>query len=178
MRCGLGDPTAPALRAPLRCSLHAGSAQTRFAQTCATLFPPEAALLSGAEGIARPAPHAGLRGVRAIPTSPTSMQPQRLSGGGRYALGRPLRHRRAAQRQADKGPRVFERNAVERVCADPACREQRRAAAKRPVTSAGPGHTAHRRGQVGVASALETSRRFEHPQARHAVRDGRSPLRR
>src|SRR5437868_11121181 len=68
-RYGPGDPTAPALRAPFRCSLQAGSAQTRFAQTRAALFPPEAALLSGAEGIARPAPHAGLRGVQR-PTAP------------------------------------------------------------------------------------------------------------
>ena len=145
-RYGPSDPTAPALRAALRCSLQAGSARNSLRSNTRGPYPPEAALLSGAEGIARPAPHAGLRGVRAIPTSPTPMQPQRLSGGGRYALGRPLRHRRAAQRQADKGPRVFERSAAQRVCADPACREQHRAAAKRPVTSAGPGHTAcHRR---------------------------------
>ena len=46
------------------------------------------------------------------------------------------------------------------------------------ASTAGPGHTARHRRYCGVASALETSLRFEHPQARHAVRDGRSPLRR
>ena len=37
-RCAWGRPTSPALRASLRCSRQAGSAQTRFAQTCAALI--------------------------------------------------------------------------------------------------------------------------------------------
>ncbi|TAJ66573.1 MAG: hypothetical protein EPO53_05790 [Variovorax sp.] len=48
--------------AALRCSRFAGSRRTRFAQTAASPDPRNAALLGGAEGIARPAPHAGLRG--------------------------------------------------------------------------------------------------------------------
>ena len=54
-RYGPVDPATPALRAALQCSLQAGSAQTRFAQTRAALFPPEAARFGGVEG--SPNPH-------------------------------------------------------------------------------------------------------------------------
>jgi hypothetical protein len=101
-RCGPSDPTAPALRASLRCSLQAGSAQTRFAQTRAALYPPEAALLSGAQGIARPAPPAGL-GVAQSLRSPARDAQRSRPRWWAVGLWAAVRLRRAPQRKADQG---------------------------------------------------------------------------
>ena len=69
------------------------------------------------------------------------MQPQCVHVGGWYALGRPLRHRRAAQRQADQGRVLSERSEFTRT--PPAASSAGQP--ERPVTSAGTAHTAPRR---------------------------------
>ena len=153
MRHGAVGSTMPALRAALRCSRFAGSRRTRFAQTAASPDPRNAALLGGTEGPPAPRrmPGAG-RDVEAACPHPgplpgreggsRGMHYRSDRGDGGCALGRPLRHRRAAQRRADQGSPLSERSEFGR---DPARREQRREAAKRPVTSAAQGHSPRRR---------------------------------
>ena len=64
--------------------------------------PRKAALLSDAQGIARPAPPAGL-GVAQSLRSPERNRHDRVHVGGWYVFGRLLRLRRAPQGQADEG---------------------------------------------------------------------------
>ena len=86
----------------LRCSLFAGSAQTRFAQTCAALIREKLRSSAHTEGSG-----SGLRFARPptnsqpSPTHPTSTR------HGAY-LFNPLCACRGAQLQAEKGPRMFE----------------------------------------------------------------------
>ena len=89
MRCGPVDPTAAAPSGlPCGARLSRGLAQTRFAQTVASPDPRKAALLGAAEGIARPAPHAGLgcvRGLRA-PRRADAPRPSPGRGGSKTSL--------------------------------------------------------------------------------------------
>ena len=137
MRCGAVAPTMPALRAPFRCSPSAGSRPNSLRSNKGEPLSAESCAPQRHRGGARPAPHTGLER--------RWNHPERAHGVGAHAPGGPLRHRRAAERQADQGSQLFERNEVERVLRDPACREQRRGAAKRPVTSARRGHGPQRR---------------------------------
>jgi hypothetical protein len=154
MRCGLCDPAAPALRASLQCSPQAGSARNSLRSNTRGPCPPEAARFGGAEGSHSPHRIPGSMVERAMrasrtPTaralvtsiaadnSPPTYQRRRAVCPGPAVEAPPSS---AAVRGS--GLRVFERSEFR---ADPAYREQRRAAAKRPVTSAGPGHTARLR---------------------------------
>ena len=78
MRRGLVDPTAPALRAPLRCSRFAGSAQTRFAQTCAALIRERLRCSAAQRGRPARSAYQAQGGVqRAVSTSNGSIAAQR-----------------------------------------------------------------------------------------------------
>ena len=146
-RYGPADPAAPAAsRLPCGARALRGLAELatlHFAQTAASPDPQNAALLGGAEGIGQPVPRTGLGGGAKVAPSGCSprMQPLPVHVGGRYALGRPLRHRRAAQRQADQGRVLFERSEFTRTPPDASSAGQ----PEGPVTSAGTAHTARRR---------------------------------
>ena len=94
----------------LRCSLFAGSAQTRFAQTCAALIREKLRSSAHTEGSG-----SGLRFARPAntdqqpkPNTPTSTR------HGAY-LFNPLCACRGAQLQAEEGPRMFERSEFART---------------------------------------------------------------
>jgi len=120
-----GEPTTGPLRGSLRCSVRPGCAQTRFAQTCAPLFPGAPALLSpvGRQG----------GGGYGLPFS----QPLWLEGKSAPAF---RRHALASS----AGPGGMRAAHVRRprsgqVCADPARTEQRSVpAAKRRDSAFGP----------------------------------------
>ena len=107
--------------ASLRCSRFAGSRRTRFAQTAASPDPRNAALLGGTEGPPTPRRVPGAcRDVDAVCPHPGPLpggeggrQGVRHCcdhGDGGCPFGRPLRHRRAAQRRADQGSQLSERS--------------------------------------------------------------------
>jgi len=137
MRHGAGAPTMPAAsRLPCGAHVSRGLAELASLKQLRALI--RETLRSSAAQRGRP-PRTAHR------ASEWRNHPERIHGVGAHAPGGPLRHRRAAERRADQGSQLFERNAVERVLRDPACREQRRGAAKRPVTSARRGHGPQRR---------------------------------
>jgi len=138
------DPFA-ALRGNLRCSRFAGSRRTRFAQTAASPYPRNAALLGAARGggsghrCARPSKPFGSSLCSASvkdpgPThahSPHKDAPRRVDPD-------PLWLCRGAQEKAGSGPQLSERNEVERVLRTPAFSEHRRLpVAKRRDTDSG-----------------------------------------
>ena len=157
-RCGLGGPSAPALRASLRYSLRAGSAQTCFAQTRAALVRPAFRSSAEQQGF-RPtrtayrAPSLIRRAVHFSTVSGDNTAPlcsrclvHRMHNdcthvGGWFALGRQSSLRRAPQREADQGRTCLSRR---RVCADPAFREEHREV-RRTGGSAAPRQTIRRR---------------------------------
>jgi hypothetical protein len=154
--------------AALRCSRHRLRRRTRCvhfvlcAQTAATSqmlkraarAADGAARLGGAQGIARPAPPAGLEVAQSL-RSPERDHNDRVHVGGWYVFGRLLRLRRAPQRQADQG----------RACLSEASlrgpRLTRGAAAKPegPETSAAQRHTARRRPQRRQLTPRESKAR-------------------
>ena len=115
MRCGLSTPLRRPFGLPCGARFRRGPRETRCAQTHAALIrlklrssaaqkgrPARIAyrapwLCDGCVRLERPQPARSPRRWR------RTTHPQLPSGGGRCALGRPLRHRRAAQRYADQG---------------------------------------------------------------------------
>ncbi len=109
---GVCDPVA-AQRGNLRCSRQAGAAQTRCAQTCASLDPPAAALLGTA--------------TRVVETKHQIQQGRgmvRPCGVRLLGVRVPLCMCRGVETGPDQGLRMFE--PVGRVCADPGPVEHRR----------------------------------------------------
>ena len=102
MRYGADAPTTPALRAPFRCSLSAGSRPNSLRSNKGEPLSAESCAPQRRRGGAHPAPHTGLERRR--------NDPERVDGVGAPAPGGPLRRRRAAERQADQGSQLFERS--------------------------------------------------------------------
>jgi hypothetical protein len=119
-----GEPTTGPLRGSLRCSVRPGYAQTRFAQTCAPLFPGAPALLSpfgrqGARGIGLPFSQAWWPMGESVPELCRHALASSAGLGGNRAAH--VRRPRSGQ-----------------VCADPARTEQRsRPEAKRRDSASG-----------------------------------------
>jgi hypothetical protein len=160
-RCGLGGPSAPALRAALRYSLRAGSAQTRCAQTRAALIRPALRSSAVQQGF-RPtrtayrAPSLTRRTVLSLRVSRGNaaflrqvrsldgMHNARFHVGGWFALGRRWESPASTAAKSGSGPHMFEWSVAERVCADPAFREEHREV-RRTGGSAAPRQTTRRR---------------------------------
>jgi len=102
VRCGAVAPTMPALRAPFRCSLSAGSRPNSLRSNKGEPLSAESCAPQRRRGGAHPAPHTGLKGWR--------KHRERVHGVGAPAPRGPLRRRRAAERQADQGSQLFERS--------------------------------------------------------------------
>ena len=86
----------------LRCSRFAGSRPNSLRSNKGEPLSAESCAPQRHRGGARPAPHTGLER--------RWNHPERAHGVGAHAPGGPLRHRRAAERQADQGSQLFDRS--------------------------------------------------------------------
>ena len=111
---GRSTPVRRPFGLPCGARLSRGLARTRFAQTIASPDPRKAALLSDAQGIARPAPPVGLGGRATIALAGKRCTTvASTSVGGRPAGGCPAAASTAAK--GGSGPRVFERSEFART---------------------------------------------------------------